>query len=140
MLDTEKLRQILAKNHTIAVVGLSAKQDRPSYIVAKYMQDHGYRIIPVNPSYSEVLGETCYPRLSDIPDQVDMVDIFQRAELVSPIVEEAITIAAKVVWMQMGIVDEAAAARASAAGLAVVMDRCLMVEHARLRAGQNFSS
>jgi predicted CoA-binding protein len=140
MLDTEKLRQILAKNHTIAVVGLSAKQDRPSYIVAKYMQDHGYRIIPVNPSYSEVLGETCYPRLSDIPDQVDMVDIFQRAELVSPIVEEAITIAAKVVWMQMGIVDEVAAARASAAGLAVVMDRCLMVEHARLRAGQNFSS
>lgn len=140
MLDTEKLRQILAKNHTIAVVGLSAKQDRPSYIVAKYMQDHGYRIIPVNPSYSEVLGETCYPRLSDIPDQVDMVDIFQRAELVSPIVEEAITIAAKVVWMQMDIVDEVAAARASAAGLAVVMDRCLMVEHARLRAGQNFSS
>lgn len=140
MLDTEKLRQILAKNHTIAVVGLSVKQDRPSYIVAKYMQDHGYRIIPVNPSYSEVLGETCYPRLSDIPDQVDMVDIFQRAELVSPIVEEAITIAAKVVWMQMGIVDEVAAARASAAGLAVVMDRCLMVEHARLRAGQNFSS
>jgi len=136
--DIETLRRILKENHTIAVVGLSANWYRPSYFAAKYLQDHGYRIIPVNPAYEEVLGEKCYPTLLDIPDNVDVVDIFRKPEDVPPIVENAIKIGAKVVWMQLGIVNEEAAKRAREAGLEVIMNRCMKIEHARLFGGLNF--
>ncbi len=136
--DISTLRRILAESRTIAVVGLSANWYRPSYFAAKYMQDHGYRIIPVNPAYEEVLGERCYPDLKDIPEPVDMVDIFRRAEQVPPIVDDAIAIGAKVVWMQLGVVNEEAAARAREAGLDVVMDRCVKIEHGRLFGGLNW--
>jgi len=136
--DIETLRRILKENHTIAVVGLSANWYRPSYFAAKYLQDHGYRIIPVNPAYEEVLGEKCYPTLLDIPDKVDVVDIFRKPEDVPPIVENAIKIGTKVVWMQLGIINEEAAKRARAAGLMVVMNRCMKIEHARLFGGLNF--
>ncbi|MCH9038030.1 MAG: CoA-binding protein [Chloroflexi bacterium] len=113
----------LAHSHTIAVVGLSPDPDRPSHYVSKYLQEHGYRIIPVNPMISEVLGEKSYPDLKSIPEPVDMVDIFRRPELVMPVVEEAIEIGAKYVWMQEGIVNPRAKAKAEAAGIQVVMDQ-----------------
>jgi len=128
-----ELKQILTSTRTIAVVGLSDKTDRPSHTVAAYLQKQGYRIIPVNPNLSEVLGEKAYPGLKDIPEPVDVVDIFRRAEDVPPIVEAAIAKGAKVVWMQLGIVNEAAAARAESAGLKVVMDSCMEVAHRTLR-------
>ncbi len=121
--------RILRESHTIAVVGLSAKPDRPSYGVAKYLQSHGYRIVPVNPALTEVLGERSYPDLASIPEPVDVVDIFRRSEDVPPVVDAAIAKGAKVVWMQEGIVNEEAAARARAAGLQVVMDHCMKKEH-----------
>lgn len=124
--------QILAATRTIAVVGLSDKTDRPSHTVAAYLQKQGYRIIPVNPNLKEVLGEKAYPSVRDIPGPVDVVDIFRRAEDVPPIVEDAIAKGAKVVWMQLGIVNEAAADRAEAAGLKVVMDTCMEVIHRAL--------
>ncbi|HXF61161.1 MAG TPA: CoA-binding protein [Caldilineaceae bacterium] len=130
----EELRQILAATRTIAVVGLSDKPHRPSYSVAAYLQGQGYRIIPVNPNVAEVLGERAYPNLRDVPEAVDLVDIFRRAEFVPPIVEDAIAVGAKVIWMQLGIVNKEAAARAEAAGLAVVMDTCTAATHRRLRA------
>jgi predicted CoA-binding protein len=130
----EELRQILATAKTIAVVGLSDKPDRPSYGIAAYLQEVGYRIIPVNPTISEVLGEKAYPSLRDIPEAVDIVDIFRRAEFVPPVIDDAIAIGAKVVWMQLGIVNEEAALRAEAAGLTVVMDTCLGATHRNLRA------
>ncbi|MCC5811437.1 MAG: CoA-binding protein [Ectothiorhodospiraceae bacterium] len=136
--DIHTLRRILADCRTIAVVGLSANWHRPSYFAAKYMQDHGYRIIPVNPAYEEVLGERCYPDLKSIPEPVDMVDIFRRAEQVPPIVDDAIAIGAKVVWMQLGVINEEAAARAREAGLEVVVDRCVKIEHGRLFGGLNW--
>ena len=132
------LRRILAENKTIAVVGLSANWHRPSNFAAKYMQDHGYRIIPVNPMYDEVLGETCYPSLEDIPEPVDMVDCFRRSDDIPPLAEQAISIGAKCLWMQIGVVNQAAAATATAAGLDVVMDRCVKIEHARIFGGLNF--
>ena len=122
---------LLRKSHVIAVVGLSSKKFRPSYGVAEYMQREGYRIIPVNPNEVEVLGEKAYARLEDVPEHVDIVDIFRRSEFVAPIVEEAIRRGASAVWMQEGVVDEAAAEKARAAGLAVVMDRCILKEHSR---------
>ena len=122
---------LLRKSHVIAVVGLSSKKFRPSYGVAEYMQREGYRIIPVNPNEVEVLGEKAYARLEDIPEHVDIVDIFRRSEFVAPLVEEAIRRGASAVWMQEGVVDEAAAEKARAAGLAVVMDRCILKEHSR---------
>ncbi len=128
----EKLRRILNRTRTIAVVGLSAVWHRPSYFAAKYLQDHGYRIIPVNPSYEEILGEKCYPSLLDIPEPVDVVDIFRKPEDVPSIVEDAIKIGAKVVWMQLGIINEEAAKVAGEAGLEVVMNHCMKIEHARL--------
>jgi len=128
----EKLRRILNRTRTIAVVGLSAVWHRPSYFAAKYLQDHGYRIIPVNPSYEEILGEKCYPSLLDIPEPVDVVDIFRKPEDVPSIVEDAIKIGAKVVWMQLGIINEEAAKMAGEAGLEVVMNHCMKIEHARL--------
>jgi uncharacterized protein len=130
----DELRQILVASKTIAVVGLSDRPNRPSYGVASYLKGQGYRIIPVNPNLSEVLGETCYASLRDIPEAVDMVDIFRRSEYVPPVVEDAIAIGAKVVWMQMGIVNEEAAGRAEAAGLTVVMDACTAAIHRLLRA------
>jgi len=114
----------------IAVVGLSSKPHRPSFGVARYLQSVGYRIVPVNPNEKEVLGEKSYARLEDIPVHVDIVDVFRRSEFVPPIVESAIAIGASVVWLQEGVVHEEAAARARAAGLEVVMDRCTLKEHA----------
>jgi predicted CoA-binding protein len=129
----KELRKILATTRVIAVVGLSDKEDRPSHAVAAYLQMQGYRIIPVNPNLTEVLGEKAYPNVRDIPETVDVVDIFRRAEDIPPIVEDAIAKGAKVVWMQLGIVNEAAAVRAEAAGLKVVMDTCMEVVHRTLR-------
>ena len=127
-----QISQILHTARTIAVVGLSGKRFRPSYGVAEYMKRAGYRIIPVNPLETEVLGEKCYPDLDSIPEPVDIVDIFRRSECVPEIVEAAIRIGAKAVWMQEGVVHEAAALRAAQAGLAVVMDRCILKDHRRL--------
>ena len=138
IIDIPTLRRILLETRVIASVGLSANWYRPSYFAAKYLQEHGYRIIPVNPNYQEILGEKCYASLLDIPERVDVVQLFQRAERVPPFVEEAIKIGAKVVWMQLGVVNEEAAARAREAGLEVVMDRCMKIEHARLFGGLNF--
>ena len=137
--DINTLRRILKQSHTIAVVGLSANWWRPSYFAAKYMQEHGYRVIPVNPAYPEVLGEKCYASLRDIPEKVDIVDCFRKSEEIPPIAEEAIAIGAKVLWMQIGVINEAAAEKARAAGLDVVMDRCVKIEHARLFGGLNWA-
>jgi len=123
---------ILQNYKTIAVVGLSPKSYRPSHSVAAYLADAGYTIIPVNPGQSEILGQKCYKKLSDIPGPVEVIDIFRRSESVLPIVEEAIQIGAKVVWMQSGIVNELAAKLALDAGLDVVMDACMKTEHAYL--------
>ena len=122
---------LLRNSRVIAVVGLSSKKFRPSYGVAEYMQREGYRIIPVNPNETEVLGEKAYARLQDVPEHVDIVDIFRSSEFVLPVVEDAIRIGASAVWMQEGVVDEQAAAKARAAGLAVVMDHCILKEHSR---------
>lgn len=127
-----RISEILHSSRTIAVIGLSGKRYRPSYGVAEYMKKAGYRIIPVNPHEAEVLGETCYPDLDAVPDQVDIVDIFRRAEFVPEIVEAAIRKGAKAIWMQEGVIHEAAARRAEEAGLAVVMDRCILKDHRRL--------
>ena len=136
--DISTLRRILRENRTIAVVGLSANWYRPSYFAAKYMMEHGYRIIPVNPQYQEVLGQKCYASLRDIPDKVDIVDCFQKTERILPLAEDAIAIGARVLWQQIGVVNEAAAARAKAAGLDSVMDRCVKIEHGRLFGGLNW--
>jgi uncharacterized protein len=127
-----EIRQLLETSKTIAVVGLSDKPDRESYRVAEYLQGQGYRIIPVNPTVDEVLGEKSYPSVSAIPEPVDIVDVFRRPDAVGPVVEDAIAAGAKAVWMQLGIVNEEAAEAAEAAGLQVVMDRCTKIEHARL--------
>jgi uncharacterized protein len=124
--------ELLRTSRTIAVVGLSSKKFRPSYGVAEYMQGQGYRIIPVNPNEAEVLGEKTYARIEDVPEHIDIVDIFRRSEFVLPIVESAIRLGARAVWMQEGVVDEEAAQKARDAGLAVVMDRCILKEHMRL--------
>ena len=126
------IRDLLRDSHTIAVVGLSSKRFRPSYGVAEYMQKEGYRIIPVNPNEAEVLGEKSYARIEDIPERIDIVDIFRRSEFVGPVVDSAIQIGARVIWMQEGVVHEEAAQTARSAGLAVVMDRCILKEHMRL--------
>lgn len=130
-----ELRRILKNNHTIAVVGLSADWYRPSYFAAKYMQEHGFRIIPVNPKYDEILGEKCYPNLKAIPDSVDIVDVFRKPDDCVPIAEDAVAIGAKVLWLQLGVVNEEAARIAEAGGLEVVMDRCVKIEYARLFGG-----
>ena len=129
---SEEIRVLLQSVRTIAVVGLSDKPERDSYHVAAYLQKHGYRIIPVNPAVSEVLGEKAYASLRDVPDKIDMVDIFRRPDAVPAIVEDAIAIGARAVWMQEGIVHNAAADKARAAGLQVVMNKCMLKEHARL--------
>ncbi len=129
--SADAILQLLKKYKTIAVVGLSSNPMRPSYSVAEYMQGAGYRIIPVNPNEREVLGEKCYARLEDAPEKIDIVDVFRRAEEVAGVVESAIRVGAKVVWMQLGVENEAAAEKARAAGLVVIEDACIRVEHRR---------
>jgi uncharacterized protein len=136
--DINTLRRILKENRVLAIVGLSASWHRPSYFAAKYMLEHGYRVIPVNPQYQEVLGQKCYASLRDIPEKVDLVDVFRKAADVMPIAEDAIAIGARVLWQQLGVKNEAAAARARAAGLETVMDRCVKIEHGRLFGGLNW--
>jgi hypothetical protein len=126
------IAEILQTATVIAVVGLSGRRFRPSHGVSQYMQEHGYRIIPVNPYETEVLGEKSYHRLEDVPVPVDIVNVFRRSEFVLPVVESAIQIGARCVWMQEGVIDREAADRARQAGLLVVMDRCILKEHARL--------
>jgi uncharacterized protein len=137
--DISELRRILKSCRTIAVVGLSAEWHRPSYFAAKYMQQHGYRIVPVNPRYPEILGERCYPSLADIPHPVDMVDVFRRTEDVLPIAQQAVAIGAKCLWQQIGVKNEEAERLAREAGLDTVMDRCVKIEHARLFGGLHWA-
>ncbi len=131
-MNDDDLRELLVHSKRIAVVGLSDQPSRPSYGVAQYLQRHGYTIVPVNPFVQTVLGEQAYPNLHSIPGPIDIVDIFRRSDQVGPVVDEAIAVGAKAVWMQLGVVDEQAAQRAREAGLAAVVDRCLKIDHARL--------
>ncbi len=136
--DIPGIRRILSESRTVAMVGLSASWHRPSHFAAKYLQEHGYRVIPVTPRYEEVLGERCYASLADVPEPIDVVDCFRRVEEIPALAEAAIAVGAKVLWMQLGIVHEEAARRASEAGLDVVMDRCMKIEYARLFGGLSF--
>src|SRR5688572_30450118 len=133
--DGDKTRRILLRHRTIAVVGLSANWYRPSYFAAKYMQEHGYRVIPVNPMYEEVLGEKCYKSVRDIPDKVDIVDCFRKSEEIRSIADDAVAVGARVLWMQLGVQNPEARRIAEAAGLEVVENRCVKIEHARLFGG-----
>ena len=137
MTDMNTLRSILTQYKRIAMVGLSADWSRPSNFVAKYLLEHDFDVIPVNPRYDEILGQKCYPDLAAIPTPVDIVDLFQKAERIPPFVDAAIDMNAAIVWMQLGIVHESAADKARAAGLTVVMDRCMKIEYARLFGGLN---
>lgn len=137
--DIQTLRRILHDNRVIAVVGLSANWYRPSFFAAKYMLQHGYTIIPVNPAYAEVLGQKCYASLRDIPQKVDIVDCFRKTGEILPIAADAIAIGARVLWQQLGVVNVEAAKKAEAAGLDSVMDRCVKIEHARLFGGLNWA-
>jgi predicted CoA-binding protein len=136
--DINTLRRILRDSRVIAVVGLSADWFRPSYFAAKYMLEHGYRVIPVNPKYPEILGQRCYKTLRDVPEKIDLVDIFRKTQDVIPIAQDAIAIGAKVLWQQLGVRNEEAAALARQAGLEAVMDRCVKIEHGRLFGGLNW--
>ena len=126
---SEEIRAILENHKTVAIVGLSPKPERDSHKVGKYLKDHGYRIVPVNPGQKEILGEKCYPNLKAIPFPVDVVDIFRRSEAVPPIVDRAVEMGARVVWTQLGIVHNLAAEKAREAGLDVVMSKCIKIEH-----------
>lgn len=137
--DIPGLRRILATCKVIAVVGLSADWYRPSYFAAKYLLDHGFTVIPVNPRYPEIFGQRCYGTLRDIPFKVDMVDVFRKSEDVLRIADEAIAIGAKVLWQQLGVHNRDAVARAETAGLECVVDRCVKIEHARLFGGLNWA-
>lgn len=142
MSDTiHELRAILRSCKTLAVVGLSAEWHRPSFFAAKYMQSHGYRVIPVNPRYAgqEILGERCHASLEDLQQPVDMIDVFRRTEDVLPIARQAIAIGARCLWQQIGVVNQEADALVRAAGLSSVMDRCVKIEHARLFGGLNWA-
>lgn len=130
-MQSDTIAKLLQESRTIAVVGLSRREGRPAYYVPAYLQRHGYRIIPVNPYLTESLGEKAYPDLRSVPEPVDLVLLFQRSENVPPFVDEAIEIGAKAVWMQSGIYHAEAGEKARAAGLDVVMDACMMVEHRR---------
>ena len=138
MSDIATLRRVLRDCRSIAVVGLSAEWHRPSYFAAKYMQAHGYKIVPVNPRYPEILGEKCYPDLKSIPFAVDMVDVFRKPQDCVPIAQDAVAIGAKVLWLHIGVVNDEARQLAQAAGLTVVMDRCVKIEYARLFGGLNW--
>ncbi|MBW2505712.1 MAG: CoA-binding protein [Deltaproteobacteria bacterium] len=128
----KKIRKILRESKTIAVVGLSPKPHRPSHEVARYLMEAGYTVIPVNPGQDALLGLTCYPNLRAIPTQIDMVDIFRRSEAVMNIIDDAVAVGARFIWMQEGIVNQEAAAKAEAAGLLVVMNRCTKIDHMNL--------
>jgi predicted CoA-binding protein len=134
------IEDILRNSRTIAVVGLSSNHERPSYIVASYLKEHGYKIIPVNPNEKTILRKKSYPDLASIPEKVDVVDIFRRSEDVLPIVREAIKIGAKTVWMQEGVTNKEAAAEARKAGLKVVMNKCMRKQHIKLTGGQGATS
>jgi predicted CoA-binding protein len=140
--DINTLRRILKECRVLAVVGLSAQWHRPSHFAAKYMLEHGYRVIPVNPQYREVLGQKCYPSLRDIPRslaaQVDLVDVFRKTAEVLPVAQDAVAIGARVLWQQLGVLNQEAADLARAAGLDTVMDRCVKIEHGRLFGGLNW--
>lgn len=138
MSDIETLRRILATSKTIAVVGLSADWFRPSYFASKYMQDHGYRIIPVNPKYDQILGMRCVPSLDDIAEPVDIVDVFRRTGQVLPFAEQAVSIGARCLWQQLGVDNRQAHDLVTQAGLDSVVDRCVKIEHARLFGGLNW--
>jgi len=137
--DIAGLRRILVSSRSLAIVGISANWYRPSYFAAKYMQDHGYRIYPVNPNYTEVLGERCYPDVESIPEPVDIVDCFRKPGEIVPLARSAVAKGAKVLWMQLGIRNDDAAAIALAGGLDVVADRCVKIEHARILGGLNWA-
>jgi predicted CoA-binding protein len=137
--DIVGLRRILRESRVIAIVGLSANWYRPSFFAAKYMQEHGYQVIPVNPTYTEVLGEKCYPSIAAISEDIDIVDCFRLPEEMPGLAREAIEKRAKVFWMQLGIRNEEAARIASDAGLKVVMDHCVKIEHARIMGGLNWA-
>ena len=137
MTDIHTLRRILTDYKRVAVVGLSTDWSRPSNFAAKYMLDHGFEMIPVNPKYDEILGQKCYPDLQSIPGPVDIVDLFQQAERIPMFVDDVIDMGAKVLWMQLGVVNEQAAEKARDAGLEVVTDRCIKIEYARLFGGLN---
>jgi len=137
--DISELRRILKTGRTCAVVGLSAEWHRPSFFAAKYLQQHGYRIVPVNPRYGEILGERCYPSLEAIPHPVDLVDVFRRTQDVLPIARQAVAIGAKCLWQQIGVKNLEADALAREAGLDSVMDRCVKIEHARLFGGLHWA-
>jgi uncharacterized protein len=146
MSSISQLRRILGTCRTLAVVGLSPQWHRPSFFAAKYMQSHGYRIVPVNPGAQEILGERCYPSVTAAAQalreqgvQIDLVDCFRRSEDIPPIAQEAIAIGARCLWLQLGVVNEPVAGQARAAGLEVVMDRCVKIEHARLFGGLNWA-
>lgn len=130
--DDGALLQLLHNTRTIAIVGVSANEARPSHVVARYLLDHGYTVIPVNPAYAEVLGLKCYASLRDIPQPVDMVDVFRKPEDVLEVAQEAIAIGAKSLWLQLGVTHAEATTQALAAGLQVVHDRCIKIEHQRL--------
>jgi uncharacterized protein len=134
MIEENTIKHILTNTKTIAVVGFSSNQAKAGYYVPAYLQGQGYRIFPVNPHLTEALGEKAYPELSAIPDEIDLVLIFRRPEAVPPFVEQAIQISAKAIWMQLGIAHEAAAEKARRAGLEVIMDRCMLVEHRNMMA------
>jgi len=132
-LDEKLVAEILRSANTVAVVGISNKEHRDSHKVAKYLKDHGYKIIPVNPKFQEVLGEPCYPDLKSVPEHIDVVDIFRSVDAIPDIVDEAISVGADSVWMQLGLTHDEAAEKARKAGLSVVMNRCTKIEHSRLR-------
>lgn len=138
MNDIDTLRRVLRDSRTIAVVGLSGEWHRPSYFAAKYMQQRGYRIVPVNPKYPEILGETSYPDLKSIPFPVDLVDVFRKPQDCVPIAQDAVAIGAKALWLQIGVINEEAQRVAEDAGLTVVADRCVKIEYARLFGGLNW--
>lgn len=138
MSDIATLRRVLGETRTIAVVGLSADWFRPSYFAAKYMQERGYRVIPVNPRYDEILGEKCYPDLRAIPEPVDLVDVFRKPADALAIAEDAVAIGARALWLQIGVINDAAREKAETAGLTVVMNRCVKIEYARLFGGLNW--
>jgi uncharacterized protein len=138
-MDNSTIRRVLEESKTVAMVGLSANWSRPSYFAAKYLLDKGYDVIPVNPNYDEVLGQKCYPDLESIDRQVDIVDLFQRSEAVPAFVNPAVEMGAKTLWLQLGITNPEAEATARAAGLEVIVDRCMKIEFARLFGGLTWS-
>ena len=139
MSSAHDIQRILQRCRTLAVVGLSAEAHQPSYFAAKYMLEHGYRIVPVNPKYPSILGQRCFPSLEAIDHPVDMVDVFRRPQDTPAIAEQAVAIGAKVLWLQLGVINEQARAIAAAGGLEVVQDRCVKIEHARFFGGLNYA-